>query len=143
MKRTASAHWAGTGKDGNGHLTTQSSVLSQTQYSFKSRFAEGVGTNPEELIAAAHAGCYTMKLSFNISEAGFTPESIDTKATINLDTSTGTITDISLETTAVVPGLSTDKFLALAQDAKANCPVSKVLNANITLNAQLTERAPV
>ena len=84
-----------------------------------------------------------MKLSFNISEAGFTPESIDTKATINLDTSTGTITDISLETTAVVPGLSTDKFLALAQDAKANCPVSKVLNANITLNAQLTERAPV
>src|SRR3954451_18293009 len=100
MKRNASAHWTGSGKEGKGQLTTQSGVLNQTQYSFGSRFAEGIGTNPEELIAAAHAGCYTMKLSFNIGGAGFTPESIDTKATVTLDPAAGEITDILLEVTA-------------------------------------------
>ncbi len=143
MKRNASAHWAGSGKEGKGQLTTQSGVLNQTQYSFGSRFAEGIGTNPEELIAAAHAGCYTMKLSFTIGEAGFTPDSIDTKATLTLDTAAGAITEILLETTAVVPGLSAEKFDELAKDAEANCLVSKVLKARITLNARLTERTKV
>jgi lipoyl-dependent peroxiredoxin len=143
MKRTASAHWTGSGKEGKGHLTSQSGVLNQTQYSFGSRFAEGIGTNPEELIAAAHAGCYTMKLSFNIGGAGFTPESIDTKATVTLDPAAGAITDILLDVSAVVPGLSAEKFDELAKDAEANCPVSKVLNAKITLNARLTERTTV
>ncbi|MES2731516.1 MAG: OsmC family protein [Bacteroidota bacterium] len=136
MKRTASAHWNGSGKEGNGQLTTQSGVLNNTQYSFNSRFAEGIGTNPEELIAAAHAGCYTMKLSFNIGEAGFTPQSIDTKASLTLEN--GAITTIHLETTANVPGLSAEKFDELAQNAKENCPVSKVLNASITLDARLS-----
>jgi osmotically inducible protein OsmC len=143
MKRNASAHWTGSGKEGKGQLTTQSGVLNQTQYSFGSRFAEGIGTNPEELIAAAHAGCYTMKLSFNIGGAGFTPESIDTKATVTLDPAAGEITDILLEVVAVVPGLSAEKFDELAKDAEANCPVSKVLKAKISLNARLTERTAV
>jgi len=135
MKRTANAHWAGTGKDGKGHLSTQSTVLSETQYSFSSRFESGVGTNPEELIAAAHSGCFTMKLSFNISAAGFVPESIDTKATVTLDD--GAIPEILLETIAVVPGLSKEKFEELAEDAKLNCPISKLLNTSIVLSAEL------
>ena len=143
MKRNASAHWTGSGKEGKGQLTTQSGVLNQTQYSFGSRFAEGIGTNPEELIAAAHAGCFTMKLSFNIGGAGFTPESIDTKATVNLDTSLGEITEILLETTAVVPGLSVEKFDELVKDAEANCPVSKLFKARITVDAKLVERTTV
>jgi len=135
MKRTADANWQGTGKDGKGTLSTQSTVLSNTAYSYKSRFEEGTGTNPEELIAAAHAGCFTMKLSFLLSGAGFTPENIDTKATVTLDN--GAITSSHLVVKASVPGLEKEKFDELAADAKANCPISKVLNTEITMEASL------
>jgi len=135
MKRTATAHWAGTGKEGKGHLSTQSTVLKETQYSFNTRFEDGVGTNPEELIAAALAGCFTMKLSFNISGAGFVPTSLDTKANLTFDN--GAIPNIHLETVAVVPGLNDEKFQELVADAKANCPISKVLNTEITFSAEL------
>src|ERR1700740_2731742 len=97
MKRTAHAHWGGTFKDGGGDLTTQSTTLNKTQYSFKTRFAEGVGTNPEELLAAAHAGCFTMAVSYGLSEAGFTPGDLDTEATLELDTNTLTITGLHLD----------------------------------------------
>jgi len=135
MKRTANAHWAGTGKEGNGHLSTQSTVLDQTQYSFNTRFADGKGTNPEELVGAAHAGCFSMKLSFVISEGGFTPTSIDTQAIVTFEN--GSIPNIHLEVAAVVPGLSADQFATMADDAKQNCPISKLLNTEITMNAVL------
>ncbi len=135
MKRYASANWKGTGKEGKGTNTTQSGVLNNTQYSFNSRFAEGVGTNPEELVAAAHAGCFTMKLSFVLNEAGFTADNIDTKCTINFEN--GVITESHLEVKATVPGIDADKFATLAADAKANCPISKLLNTNITMEAAL------
>jgi osmotically inducible protein OsmC len=135
MKRKATAVWKGSGKEGNGHLTTQSSVLNKTQYSFNSRFAEGVGTNPEELIAAAHAGCFTMKLSFVLVEAGFTADELTTDCSITLDN--GAITQSELTLKAKIPGITKEKFEACANDAKANCPISKLLNTNITLNATL------
>jgi lipoyl-dependent peroxiredoxin len=135
MKRNATANWKGSGKDGKGLLSTQSHVLDNTQYSFNSRFAEGIGTNPEELIAAAHAGCYTMKLSFSIGEAGFTPEEITTSCTITLDN--GVITESQLSVKAKVPGISKAKFDECTADAKANCPVSKLLNSKITMEASL------
>ena len=135
MKRTATAVWNGSGKEGKGHLTTQSTTLNKTQYSFKSRFEEGVGTNPEELIGAAHAGCFTMKLSFVLGEAGFTPDSIETTSTITLDN--GVITNSDLVVKAKVPGISAEQFKTAADDAKANCPVSKVLNAQISMKAEL------
>jgi len=135
MKRKSTAVWKGSGKEGNGHLSTQSSVLNKTQYSFNSRFAEGIGTNPEELIAAAHAGCFTMKLSFVLGEAGFTPEELTTDCTISLED--GTITQSQLVLKAKVPGITQEKFKACADDAKANCPVSKLLNTNISLTATL------
>lgn len=135
MKRTASAHWEGSGKEGHGTLSSQSTVLNNTQYSFNSRFAEGVGTNPEELIGAAHAGCFTMKLSFVIGEAGFTPESIDTKCAITFEN--GAIVSSHLELKAKVPGISEEQFQEAAKNAKENCPISKLLNTNITLDAQL------
>ena len=137
MKRNATAIWNGTGKDGNGTLTTQSETLKDTQYSFKSRFEEGVGTNPEELIAAAHSGCFSMKLSFNISAENITPEEIITKAIVNLNPEKGEITDIHLEVKVKAPGLSKEKFDELVADAKANCPISKLLNAEITIDAEL------
>ena len=137
MKRNATAHWEGTGKEGKGDITTQSTVLNKTQYSFTSRFADGVGTNPEELLAAAHAGCFTMKLSFNISKAGFTPESIDTKSIVNLNPEAGAIDNVHLEVSAKVPGLGADQFQELAKDAEANCPVSKLFRAEITMDAKL------
>jgi len=133
MKRKATAVWKGSGKEGGGHLSTQSTVLNKTQYSFNSRFAEGVGTNPEELIAAAHAGCFTMKLSFVLGEAGFTPQELTTECTITLEE--GTVTQSQLVLKAKVPGISKDKFDACAADAKANCPISKLLNTNISLTA--------
>ena len=135
MKRNATAVWNGSGKEGNGHLTTQSTTLNQTQYSFNSRFAEGVGTNPEELIAAAHAGCLTMKLSFVLGAAGFTPANINTRCEITLDN--GSITLSHLEVRANVPGISAEQFAACADDAKANCPISKLYNCAITMDAQL------
>ncbi len=130
IKRNATAVWNGSGKEGSGHLTTASTVLSKTQYSFNSRFAEGVGTNPEELVAAAHAGCFSMKLSFVLGAAGFTPDSIETKCTISLDN--GAITESHLEVKASVPGISKEKFDECVLDAKANCPISKLYNTNIT-----------
>lgn len=135
MKRNATAVWNGSGKEGNGHLTTQSTVLDKTQYSFNSRFAEGVGTNPEELIAAAHAGCFTMKLSFVIGEAGFTPESLETACQITFEN--GQITESHLTVTGNVPGMSDEAFQASVKDAEQNCPVSQVLKANITSEATL------
>lgn len=135
MRRNATAVWNGSGKEGNGHLSTQSTVLSKTQYSFSSRFEEGVGTNPEELMAAAHAGCFTMKLSFVLGAAGFTPDELTTKCTITLED--GAITKSELECTAKVPNIDTGKFNECAEDAKANCPVSKAYNCEITLDAKL------
>jgi lipoyl-dependent peroxiredoxin len=130
MKRNATAVWNGTGKEGNGHLSTQSGVLDKTQYSFKSRFEDGIGTNPEELVAAAHAGCFTMKLSFVLNAAGFTADSIETKCDITLDN--GSITESHLSVKATVPGIDNEKFEAAVLDAKANCPISKLYNTNIT-----------
>jgi osmotically inducible protein OsmC len=135
MKRTATAVWNGSGKDGSGNLTSQSTTLNKTQYSYKSRFEEGVGTNPEELIAAAHAGCFAMKLSFVLGGAGFTPETLDVTSTVTLED--GTIKSSHLVLKASIPGISAEKFKEAADDAKANCPVSKVLNAEITLDASL------
>jgi osmotically inducible protein OsmC len=135
MKRNATAVWNGTGKEGSGNLTTQSTVLDKTQYSFKSRFEQGVGTNPEELVAAAHAGCFTMKLSFVLQEAGFTADEIETKCDINFEN--GAITESHLTVKAKIPGISEEKFQASAKDAEENCPISKLLKTNITLEATL------
>lgn len=137
MKRNATAVWNGSGKEGSGNLTTQSTTLSTTQYSFNSRFAEGVGTNPEELVAAAHAGCFSMKLSFVLGAAGFTPDEINTKCEITLDPAAGAITESHLIVTAKIPGISQEQFEAAVTDAKANCPISKLLNTNITHEATL------
>jgi osmotically inducible protein OsmC len=135
MKRKATAVWNGSGKDGNGHLTTQSTVLNKTQYSFNSRFAEGVGTNPEELIAAAHAGCFTMKLSFSLGEAGFTPGELNTEGVITFEN--GVITESHLILKASVPGITKEKFDACVKDAELNCPISKLLNTTISVEASL------
>ncbi len=137
MKRHATALWNGTGKEGKGTLTTQSTTLQDTQYSFKSRFEEGTGTNPEELVAAAHAGCFSMKLSFNISAENITPESIETKATVNLNPEKGAIDNIHLVVKVKAEGLSKEKFDELVADAKANCPISKLLDTDITLESEL------
>ena len=135
MIRNATAVWNGSGKEGSGHLTTQSTTLNQTQYSFNSRFAEGVGTNPEELVAAAHAGCFTMKLSFVLGAAGFTPTSIETKCEITLDN--GSITKSHLIVKAAVPGIDASKFEESVKDAEANCPISKLYNTEISTEAVL------
>ena len=135
MKRTATAVWNGSGKDGKGYLTTQSTSLNKTQYSYKSRFEDGVGTNPEELIAAAHAGCFAMKLSFVLQGAGFTADSLDVTAEVTLDN--GVITSSHLVLKAKIPGINVQKFKESAEDAKLNCPISKSLNTNITLDASL------
>jgi len=137
MKRNATAVWNGTGKEGTGHLTTQSTTLNKTQYSFGSRFADGVGTNPEELLGAAHAGCFTMKLSFELNAAGFTADEIETRCDITLDPAQGAITMSELKCTAKVPGIDAAKFAEIAAKAKAECPLSKVLNCEITMDAQL------
>lgn len=135
MKRTATAIWNGSGKEGKGNLTTQSKVLANTSYDFKSRFADGTFTNPEELIAAAHAGCFAMKLSFVLGAAGFTPDLLEATATITLGDGIITNSDIVLK--AKVPGIDAAKFKECAEDAKANCPISKSLNAAISLEASL------
>ena len=135
MNRSAGASWKGNGKEGHGTLSTQSTTLNNTQYSFNSRFAEGVGTNPEELLAAAHAGCFTMKLTFVLSAAGFTADTLETNCSIALQD--GVITTSALSVTANVPGISLEKFQECAAEAKANCPVSKVFNLEITLVATL------
>ena len=139
MKRTATAVWSGSGKEGGGHLTTQSGVLNKSKYTWSSRFAEGTGTNPEELIAAAHSGCFTMKLSFVLGEAGFTPDAIETTSTVTIES--GTILGSHLVVNAKVPGISKEKLEECAANAKANCPVSKALGIPITLEVSLTEKA--
>jgi osmotically inducible protein OsmC len=135
MIRNATAVWNGSGKEGTGNLTTQSTVLSKTQYSFKSRFEQGVGTNPEELVAAAHAGCFTMKLSFVLNEAGFTADEIETKCDITFEN--GAVTKSHLTVKAKVPGVTKEKFEESAKDAKENCPISKLLNTDISFEATL------
>ncbi len=140
MDRSASAIWHGSLKEGSGTISTQSGTLKDTQYSFKARFADGVGTNPEELIAAAHAGCFTMAFSAEVTKAGLTPDSIETSAVLTLDL-TGekpTITKIHLTTKAKIPGIDKAKFDELAHNAEVGCPVSRVLKAaEITLDATL------
>ena len=137
MKRNATAIWNGTGKEGTGNLTTQSGVLNKNQYSFNTRFADGIGTNPEELVAAAHAGCFSMKLSFVLGAAGFTADEIQTQCDITLDPAAGAITESHLSVSAKIPGISKEQFDAAVADAKANCPISKLLNTNITHEAVL------
>lgn len=139
MNRTASAVWQGSLKEGSGNLTTQSGVFEKQPYSFKTRFGEENGTNPEELIAAAHAGCFSMALSLFLNNAGLTPERIDTKANLTMAQEGGgfSITAIHLDVTAKVPGADNAKFLEAANGAKENCPVSKVLRATITMDAKL------
>ena len=139
MKRSASAVWRGGLKDGKGSISTDSGVLSDTQYSFGTRFEDGIGTNPEELIGAAHAGCFSMALSAQLGNAGLTAESIKTKAAVTLEkTDAGfTITAVHLDVTAKVPGAGQAAFETAAQAAKAGCPVSRVLNAAITMDAKL------
>ncbi|GGH74024.1 osmotically inducible protein OsmC [Filimonas zeae] len=136
MKRTASAHWNGNLKEGKGEISTQSTVLSNTQYSFNARFAEGVGTNPEELLGASHAGCFTMALSAFLSDKGITANDLDTKATVELDPATLKITSIVLDLKAAkIDGVSEEQFLEFANGAKENCPISKALAATpISLN---------
>lgn len=133
--RKANANWKGTGMEGKGLISTQSTTLDNAQLSFKTRFEEGVGTNPEELLGAAHAGCFTMQLSFLLTEAGFVPTNLDTVAKVTFED--GTITTIVLELTGQVPGISEEDFQATAAKAKAICPISKAINAEITLVANL------
>ncbi|HVK41544.1 MAG TPA: OsmC family protein [Phenylobacterium sp.] len=139
MIRKARAVWRGTGKDGNGDLTTDSGVLSATPYSFKTRFENEQGTNPEELIAAAHAGCFTMQLAFLIQRAGLEPEELSTEAAVSLvpDGQGFKIDRSALTLRAKVPGLDQAKFEELAGTAEKSCPVSRLLNAEITLDAKL------
>ncbi|ASU33266.1 OsmC family protein [Mucilaginibacter xinganensis] len=135
MKRTAHAHWNGTLTEGKGEITTQSTTLNNTQYSFKTRFQDGIGTNPEELIAAAHAGCFTMAVGAALSQAGFTPGDLTTDAILDLDMQALSITGIHLELKgSPIEGVSEDKFKEIAEGAKANCIISKALSVPITLN---------
>ena len=137
--RNAAAEWTGTGKDGTGHLSTDSGVLDHAAYSFKTRFENEKGTNPEELIAAAHAGCFTMALAFQLQGAGFTPTKLDTKAAVTLekDGSGFKVSKSALTLTAEIPGIDKAKFDELAREAELNCPISKLLKAEITLDATL------
>ncbi|MDN7124895.1 OsmC family protein [Pseudidiomarina terrestris] len=139
MKRTASAHWQGGLKDGQGTVSTQSGVLDKQQYSFGTRFEDGKGTNPEELIGAAHAGCFSMALSMVLGEHDLVADSIDTKATVQLEEKDGgfAVTKVHLELKAKIPGADKDKFMEAANTAKDNCPISKLLTAEITLDAEL------
>ena len=139
MKRTASAVWNGDLKQGKGTLSAPGGVLNNSPYSFATRFENGVGTNPEELIAAAHAGCFTMALSAFLGKAGVTAQELSTKATLTMDQVAGnwTITTIHLDLTGRVPGIDAAKFEEIAREAKANCPVSRVLKADTSLSVQL------
>ncbi|HJS79418.1 MAG TPA: OsmC family protein [Vitreimonas sp.] len=140
MIRKARAQWRGTGKDGNGDLTTDSGVLSQTPYSYKTRFENERGTNPEELIAAAHAGCFTMALAFQLQTAGFTPTELTTEAAVTLEKDDGgfRVSRSALKLDAQVPEIDQAKFQELAKAAKDGCPISKLLKADITLEANLS-----
>ena len=139
MKRRASAVWQGGLKDGKGTISTESGVLSDTQYSFSTRFESGAGTNPEELIGAAHAGCFSMALSGQLGNAGLVADSIKTSATVTMEkTEAGfTVTEVHLDVTARIPGASQEAFETAANNAKAGCPISRLLNAKITMEARL------
>lgn len=139
MLRNASAEWNGSIKEGSGTISTESGVLKDTQYSFSTRFEDGIGTNPEELIAAAHAGCFSMALSGQLGAAGLTADSINTTAAVRLEKldSGFAITKIHLDVTAKIPGANDDAFQTAAANAKAGCPISKLLNAEITMDAKL------
>src|SRR5437870_4809226 len=140
MKRTASAVWRGDLKSGKGSISTESGVLKETQYSFSTRFEDGIGTNPEELIAAAHAGCFTMALSGQLGGAGMTAENIDTTATLTFEKLEAgwTVTGIHLDVTATIPGADPAAFETAANNAKAGCPISRLLNTKITMDAKLS-----
>jgi len=144
MKQTASAIWHGDLKRGSGALSTHSGVLKETPYSFATRFEGAKGTNPEELIAAAHAGCFTMALSASLGSAGFTPKRLATSAAVSLELVAGnwSITSIHLENEAWIPGINAEKFEQIAAEAKANCPVSRLLRADISLHAKLQNSEP-
>ena len=137
--RSGSAHYSGLGKDGKGHVSTQSGVLDQQQYGFNTRFEDGKGTNPEELIAAAHASCFTMALSFGLAKAGYSEGELDTTAKVSLDKEGEgfKVSKSALTLRAEVPGISQAEFATIADDAKANCPISKLLNAEVTLERTL------
>ena len=135
MKRNATAVWKGTGKEGTGTVSTETGVLKDNQYSFKSRFEDGIGTNPEELVAAAHSGCFSMKLAFCLDAAGFSAEAIQTKCDIDLVD--GAIVNSHLTLNATVPGISQEKFDECVKDAELNCPISKLLDTKITVSATL------
>jgi osmotically inducible protein OsmC len=139
IKRKGSAVWSGGLKDGKGAVSTQSGVLNQQQYGFNTRFEDGAGTNPEELLAAAHAGCFTMALSAQLGEAGMTAQKLETTATVSLDKVDGgfAIPAVHLELVATIPGANEQAFQEAARKAKEGCPVSKLFNANITLDAKL------
>lgn len=133
--RKASANWKGSGKEGKGTLSTDSTVLDSTPYSFSTRFEDEKGTNPEELIGAAHAGCFTMKLSFLLGDAGYTPTNLDTSAKVTFQD--GKVVRIDLDLIGNVPNITESEFKTIADDAKANCPISQLLNAEIALTAKL------
>jgi len=135
MIRKATAVWNGTGKEGKGHVTTDSKVLNETQYSFKTRFEDGIGTNPEELVSAAHASCFAMKLSFNLSAEGLVPESLD--VTSNITFEDGSLKKSHLVLKAKVTGVTDEKFAELVKDAQQNCPISKALNLEISVDYTL------
>lgn len=136
MKRTAKAHWTGSIKEGRGELTTQSEILNKTNYSFKTRFTgEEKGTNPEELLAAAHAGCFTMAVSYALTEKGLTPTGLDTEATVSMDAAG--ITGVHLSITGNVPNISAEEFAAVTKGAEQNCLISKVLSLSISSEAHL------
>lgn len=139
MKRSASAHWEGGLKDGKGTISTESGVLDKTQYSFGTRFENGKGTNPEELVGAAHAGCFSMAFSAQLGNAGLTAQSIDTTATVTFEKLEAgfTVTEVHLKLVAKVPGADRAAFETAANNAKAGCPISRLLNAKITLDAEL------
>jgi osmotically inducible protein OsmC len=135
MKRTATAVWLGSGKEGSGHLSSDSKVLDQTQYSYKTRFEQGNGTNPEELVAAAHAGCFTMQLTFNIDGAGYTATELETRCEITFEQ--GSVTKSHLIVRAKVPEISQEKFDELVAHAEKNCPISRLFNTEISVEATL------
>ncbi|WP_425548571.1 OsmC family protein [Allohahella marinimesophila] len=139
MKKTASAHWTGPIKEGKGSISTESKALSEQPFGFNTRFEGKPGTNPEELIGAAHAGCFSMALSLELGKQDFTADSIDTKATVSLIEDNGgfTISAVHLDVEASIPGIDNGQFQEIAEATKKNCPVSKVLNADITMNAHL------
>lgn len=137
MIRNATAVWNGSGKEGTGKLSTQSGLLKDSNYGYRSRFENGPGTNPEELVAAAHAGCFTMKLSFSLGEKGFTPESLETRCEITFEN--GAVTKSHLTVEANVPGINEQQFQEAVKDAEQNCPISKLLKTEIVAEGKLAQ----